>query len=104
MSINWTKRLVIVSLTTSLSGVGVASAQTWEARDSQLEDRTRGEQRGSADVETVGHRHDDRGKRHGRDHGKHRGWNKKKNKKDKKNKKHRKHRRGRHHRHDHDRH
>ncbi len=96
MSINWTKRLVIASLTTSLSGVGIASAQSWGDRDGannnrdrngQLQDRTRGEKTESVTFENVGYGRDrDHGDRWGRDHGRHRGWNK------------RKHRRNHHHR------
>ncbi|MGA9526248.1 MAG: hypothetical protein WBV82_32610, partial [Myxococcaceae bacterium] len=77
MSINWTKRLVVPALITSLSGVGVASAQSWEDRDArdsnrdpygQLADRNGGEKSEGDRVEFVGY-----GRDHKRDHGRHHG-------------------------------
>ncbi len=99
MSIHWNKRLVtIAALTTSLSGVGVASAQSWAARDVsdnyqdlyvQRDSQDRSENRGGEKIETVGY---------GRDHGRHDGWYKRRHNH---NKRHNHgHRHGRNHGHD----
>jgi hypothetical protein len=110
MSMKWTKRLVITALTTSLSGVGIASAQTLGERDDrdinrdrygQQDDRNRVDRRDGEKVEYVrygrDYKRDRRDKRGwGRDHGRHRGWNKRKHDRRKKyEKRHDRHRRDR---------
>ncbi len=95
-SINWTRRLVIAALTTSLSGVGVASAQSLGDRAGmdnnpdrygQQEDQNRGDRRDGEKIEQVSYGRDYKrdnhrwGRGHRRDHGRHRGWYKRKHNK-----------------------
>ncbi len=92
MSTKWTKRLVISALTMSVSGVGVASTQSLGDRDGSdnvrdqygVQDHlNRGERRDGVKIEKViygrDYRRDNRwGRGYRHDHGRHRGWYKRK--------------------------
>jgi hypothetical protein len=105
MNISWTKkRLVIAALTTSLSGVGVASAETFGNRAStdsnrdqygQRDVRDRSDTREGVKVENVHWGRDY--KRDKRDERRHRRWHKRQERKHKKFEKRKDNRRGRDH-------